>query len=105
MDNLEDIIGIKDLPNQQDFLDVLKLDKAIIYLLVDWSGQERQSRKVVFQTLNELDKHGTPVFKINCSDQTKKYIVDWLIEQRQNIKDFYYGGFGETLLLEKRKSY
>ncbi|MCZ8286011.1 MAG: hypothetical protein O9353_11215, partial [Bacteroidia bacterium] len=43
----------------------------------------------------------TPVFKVDCSDQTKKYVIDWLIGQSENKKHFYYGGWGETLLISK----
>src|ERR1700712_4000561 len=90
LDNLEKLIGLTDLFTDQDFLDVLKLDRAIIYMLVDWSGPERISRYTVYKVLNELDKKEIALFKINCSDQTKDYVVDWLIRQRENQKDFYY---------------
>ena len=95
--------GLMELESQQEFLDTIMLNKSIIYLLVDWSGQERMSRAVVYKTLNDLNEGGTPVFQIDCSDQTKKYVVEWLIAQQDNKQDFYYGGYGETLLVEKGK--
>jgi len=101
INDLEQIIGIKELVTQQDFLDVLTLEWAIIYMQVEWSGPERSSRSCVYNALNEIGVAGTPVFKIECSDQTKRYIVDWLIEQKRDKADIYYGGSGETLLLNK----
>jgi hypothetical protein len=89
------------LPSQQSFLDILKLDKAILYLLVDWSGPERVSRYNIYKAINELGKKcEIPVYKIDCTDQTKEFIIDWLIAQRENKKEFYYGGWGEALFIE-----
>ena len=101
LNNLEIPVGLVELSTEEEFLNALKLDRAIIYLLVDWSGPERVSRYIVLNALSETDKMGIPVFKIDCSDQAKKYIVDWLIGQRENKKEFYYGGWGETLLLSQ----
>ncbi len=101
LNNLEKTSGLIDLPTQQSFLDILKLDKAIVYLLVDWSGPEMVSRNKVIKAFNELDKKAIPAFKIDCSDQTKEYVVAWLNKQGENKKDFYYGGWGETLFIKK----
>jgi hypothetical protein len=102
LNNLEKTSGLTDLPSQESFLDILKLDKAMVYLLVDWSGPERVSRYNIYKALNEFGgKCEMPVFKIDCSDQTKEYVIDWLIGQRENKKELYYGGWGETLLIEK----
>ncbi len=101
LDNLENSSGLIDLATEYDFFKVIKQDRVIIYFLVDWSGPERISRYTVYKALNDINKTGTPVFKIDCSDQTKKYVVDWLIGQRENKKHFYYGGWGETLLISK----
>jgi hypothetical protein len=101
LNNLEAENNIKELHTEQDFFEVLKLNRAIVYMLVDWSGPERVSRYLVYQELKELGSNGTPVFKIDCSDQTKEYIVDWLVKQRESNKEFYYGGWGETLLLDQ----
>jgi len=101
LSNMEKTTGLIDLPSKESFLDILKLDKVIIYLLVEWSGPERVSRAIVFNVLNELDRKNTPVFKIDCSDQKKEWFIDWLIEQRQEKNDLYHGGWGETLLIEK----
>ena len=100
LDDLEKTSGVVDIHTQNDFLNVLKLDKAIIYLLVNWSGPERISRYYVYKAFNDLDKTGVFIFKIDCSDEEKKYIEDWLIGQREK-QDFYFGGWGETLLIEK----
>ncbi len=101
LNNLENSSRLVDLTTEVDFLDAIKLDRAIIYLLVDWSGPERISRYYVYKALNDINKGGTPVFKIDCSDQTKKYVGAWLIGQKENRKEFYYGGWGETLLISK----
>jgi hypothetical protein len=103
LDKSEKDGGLAELSSKERFLDILKLDKAILYLLVDWSGPERESRYIVYRALNELNKKEIPVYKIDCSDQTKEYVVDWLIGQKGNKKHFYYGGWGETLFIEKGK--
>ena len=101
LNNLEKSGAISDLTTEDDFFKVINRDRVIIYFLVNWSGPERMSRYYIYRALNELDKVGTEVFKIDCSDQTKKHVVDWLIGQRENRKDLYYGGWGETLLISK----
>lgn len=101
LNNLEQANGIQELVTQQDFSDMLKIEKAIVYLLVNWSGPELVSRYCVYQGLKELGTEGTPAFKIDCSDQSKEYIVEWLDKQREGKKEFYYGGWGETLFLHK----
>lgn len=78
---------------------MLKLDKAIIYLLVDWSGPERVSRSIVYKALNEHKGDGIPTFQIDCSDQTKQYFVKWLNEQGNNKDEIYFGGYGEIILV------
>lgn len=80
---------------------MLTLDKAIVYLLVDWSGPERVSRSIVYKVLNEVNKSDIPTFQIDCSDQTKQYVVTWLEAQGKNQHELYYGGYGETLLVAK----
>ncbi len=101
LDNLEKLIELTDLSTNEDFLNVLKLDRAIIYMLVDWSGPERVSRLNVYKAFKELNNKEMSLFKINCSDQTKDYVIDRLIKQRENQQDLYYGGWGETLLINK----
>ncbi len=101
LDNLESSSGIIDLTTEEAFFETIRRDRVIIYLLVDWSAPERVSRYVVYKALNALDKTGTQVFKIDCSDGTKKHVEDWLIAQRENKKHFYHGGYGETLLISK----
>lgn len=98
---LESSSGLIDLVSEQGFLDVLKLNRALIYILVNWSGPERLSRYYVYRALNDFGKHRMPLFKIDCSDQRKEYVEDWLIRQGDNKKDFCYGGWGETLLISK----
>lgn len=90
-----------EIASETDFLHVLKLDKAIIYLLVDWSGPERFSRNTIYKALNEINHLSIPIFQIDGSDQSQKYIEDWLLAQRENSLQFHYGGWGETLLVSK----
>lgn len=103
LDALERTIQLKELATQQDFESVLNLDKALIYLLVDWSVPERASRYAVYKTLSDLEVNEIPVFKIDCSDQEKQYVVDWLLGQHGDYHRLFYGGNGETLLIEKGK--
>ncbi|MBL4898684.1 MAG: hypothetical protein JKX76_03435 [Colwellia sp.] len=42
-----------------------------------------------------------PIFKIDCSDQTKKDVDEWLIGQKESKQYCYTDGLGETLLLDK----
>ena len=95
--------NLKWLATEEEFFDILKLDRAIIYLLVDWSGPERVSRAIIYKVLSDLDENGTPVFQIDCSDQTKIYVTDWLSGQQNDSKELNYGGCGETLLIGKGK--
>lgn len=93
--------GVIELVSLQDFENIIKLDKAIIYLQVNWSGPERLSRFTFFSAINKLKNEGIPIFIIDCSDQKKEYVKDWLINQRENRSQFYYGGWGETILISK----
>lgn len=78
------------------------MDSVIIYLFVDWSGPEILSRYYVYRALNELDKEGIPIFKFDCTDQNKmKHVEDWLTGQRESKQHFYFGGWGETVFVEK----
>jgi hypothetical protein len=93
--------GLMTLETQQEFMDTVTLDRSIIYLLVDWSGQERASRHVIYNALSDLNEDGVSVFQIDCADETNQYVLDWLIEQQNNKQGFRYGGYGETLLVER----
>lgn len=101
LNDLEKSGRLLDLPTERDFFEVIKYEKVIIYFLVNWSGPERLSRFYVYKALDEIDSVGTPAFKIDCSCLTKQSVVDWLTGQRENGKNFYYGGWGETLLISK----
>lgn len=103
LDELEHTIQLKELTTQQDFEAVFNLDKVVLYFLVDWSGPERASRYVVYKTLSDLEVNEIPIFKIDCSDQEKQYVVDWLLEQHEDFYRLYDGGNGETLLLKNGK--
>ena len=101
INELEKSIGIIDLPNQKEFQWMLHLDRAIVYISVNWSGPERISRYCVYKALNEIQHNMMPVFKIDCSEQDKRYIEEWLWDQKESNKCVYSGGWGETLLIER----
>lgn len=99
LDNLAKTINSISVTTEQQFLDLLKRKRVIVYILVNWSGPERISRYNVFRALSNIGNSGTPVFIIDCSDQNNKYVETWLSDQKRN--GLYYGGFGETLLIDK----
>lgn len=102
-DDMETSIGFTEISSREEFEDLLKLDHAIIYILVDWSGSERISRYAVYKALYELDIKQIPLFKIDCSAQENRYVEDWLIQQRESLSHFYFGGNGETLFVVRGK--
>jgi len=91
---------VKILENLEDFELLLKLNLAIIYLLVDWSGPERLSRQIVFNIFSRFKNMETPILILNCTGR-KKYIEDWLIEQQKLLGNLKFGGWGETALISK----
>ena len=101
-ENPNDVPTITEVTTEEEFKNVLKLYRAIVYILVTWSGPERISRSAVFKALGEIKIVGTPVFKIDCSRETN-YVEQWLVEQGYGQQDLCYGGWGETLLLENGK--
>ena len=90
---------ISELKTEEEFNDLLKLPKAILYLQVDWSGPERISRSMIAKALKEIGQLNIPVFKINVSEPTI-FAENWYSEQRKVIPFFIYGGWGETVLIE-----
>lgn len=101
LNELEATIGIQHIIVEEDFNNLIKLDKAIVYLKVNWSGYEMISRGIVYTSLDEIQDFNVPVFLIDCSEQNKLYVEEWLTNQRENRRGFYYGGYGETLLIHK----
>ena len=99
-ENPTNSLDVADVKTEREFRNMLNLDCAIVYLLVTWSGPERVSRGVVFEALREIGKEGTPVFRIDCSDNQTTYVEQWLIEQTENPYELYSSGYGETLLLK-----
>lgn len=100
-DELEKRIGIINLSNQQQFQTMLHLDRAIVYISVNWSGPERISRYCVYQALDQIQNKIIPVIKIDCSEQDNRYIEEWLADQKESNKHVYSGGCGETLLIKQ----
>jgi len=75
-ENLENTIGLRLIVNEQGFNEMLSLPRAIVYVSVNWSGQERVSRSIVYKALNDFKISEIPIFKIDCSEQEKKYVED-----------------------------
>src|SRR2546429_5204134 len=92
---------IKEIVDEKSFSEILKLPKAIIYISVNWSGQERLSRHVVYKIIDDLKDFEIPIFKIDCSDQQNKYVEYWL--SMQSHSNLYSNGYGETLLVSNGK--
>jgi len=76
---------IKQIVNKEDLDQMLKLAKTIIYISVNWSGQERMSRHVVNQVFDDLNVDEIPVFEIDCLGQENKYVKDWINSQSSSI--------------------
>lgn len=98
---MKEVDRIKNIVSEEEFRVAINLDKAIIYFLVNWSDQERISRSKVHQILNEIDVFGIPIFQIDCSTHATEYVINWLLEQKNSTKGFIYGGYGETILVNK----
>ena len=92
--------GLYQIIDESNFNEILKLPVAIIYITVDWSGQERISRSIIKEVLNKLDPKEIAIFEIDCSNQDKKYIGDWLTNQSKQLGHMYSNGYGETLLIK-----
>jgi hypothetical protein len=95
--------GLKLINSENDLNSVLALKESIIYILVDWSGQERFSRRVICKTFNEINSKSVQGFFIDCSNQDKKYFENWLSEQQKKLDTFFYHGCGETILVKTGK--
>jgi hypothetical protein len=103
LNDMEKSVGLTELATEQEFMSMLKIDHAIVYISVDWSGPERVSRYLVYKALHELDKKKVPVFKIDCSLQENKYVEEWLRHPTDGSESLYSGGWGETLFIVKGK--
>lgn len=102
LNDMEKSVGLTELITEQEFMSMLKIDHAILYISVDWSGPERVSRYLIYKALHELDKK-VPVFKIDCSLQENNYVEEWLRHQTNTLESLYSGGWGETLFIVRGK--
>ena len=91
---------IINITTEQQLAAVCQLPKAIIYIEVDWSDHERQSRQTFHQALQCLPVQEVPVFMIDCSGQQHDFFENWLITQERHVHLFYTGGYGETVLVQ-----
>jgi len=81
----------------KEFYNLIKL-----FCILPLIGQVKKEYQdtLFFSIFIEFNNKETPVYIIDCSDQNKKYIKDWLIRQRENNNHLYYGGWAETLLIK-----
>ena len=91
---------IPTISSEHEFAELCRLPKALLYIQVDWSEQERQSRQIFQDVLATIGHNGVPVFKIDVSSQQQEYFENWLIVQKQHVHLFYTGGYGEILLVQ-----
>lgn len=90
---------IIEIKTEDEFNQLLKRSKAILYFHVTWAIQERMSRRLVNLALWELGLLRIPVFKIDASEPIL-FLETWSDTQKKVSPYFIYGGSGETVLLE-----
>lgn len=86
--------------SEADFLSMLQCPKALVYLLVEWSGPERESRNIVYKALSEIPERNLQAFEIDCSNDDKDWVIDWLLKNGEEYVKHYVGGWGETFFVE-----
>lgn len=91
------------ISSELEFEAVCSLLKTIIYIQIEGSEQERQSREVFHAALQALDTQGTRVYMIDCTEQQLEFFENWLIAQAQHVHLFYTAGYGEILFVEQGK--
>ena len=101
--NNEESKYIIEITTEDEFNQLLKRSKAILYFQVNWSIQERMSKRLLSQALWEIGILKMPVFKINARDQDQVYVENWLLKHGERQLEYYSGGSGETLLIESGK--
>ncbi len=94
------MIRIKDFST---FQELLNLDNVILYFSVDWSGPERMSCKLVMEALTQMADLPAATPAYICEVQPNDVIEAWLLEQARKNPNFRFGGYGETVLLERGK--
>jgi hypothetical protein len=100
LNNLEHICELKEIADEQSFNEMIKFPRTIIYISVNWSGYERISRYIINSVLNGFKAIEIPIFKIDCTEQEKRYVEVWLKNQSASAQYYYSNGYGETLLVE-----
>src|SRR5688500_1106806 len=84
---------------EEEFNQLLKLSKAIVFIKAEWSGPARASWHIVSVALLEIGVLTMPAFKLDASEDIP-YFMNWLLRQKEIKPDFIYGGWGETILIE-----
>ena len=97
--NNEETKYIIEIKTEEEFNQLLKRSKAILYFHVNWAAQELMSRRLVNKALWEIGVLRFPVFKIDASDRIL-FLENWIEKQKNMQPYFIYGGLGETVLLE-----
>lgn len=90
------------LVTDDDFAKLLACGKAIVYLLVSWSGPERQSRKLFYESLGYSGNNNCPVFELDC-DLHQTYVVEWFLNHNSDVVRLYGDGWGSILFVQSGK--
>jgi hypothetical protein len=101
--NNEESKYITEIKTEEEFNQLLKRSKAILYFQVDWSIQERSSRSIIAKAITEIGVLKMPVYKINASEQDQVFVVDWITTLEEGTLEYYYDGSGGTLFLKTGK--
>lgn len=91
------------ITGEDQFNDALESSYLILYLLVDWSGQERQSRQVVIKAVESIETN-INLEIVDCSNQCMiDYLVNWFARQGTELRRLPYHGNGELLFIKSGK--
>ena len=99
MPNNETSKYIIEIKTEEEFEQLLKWSKAILYFHVNWAIQERMSRRLLSLALWEIGLLRMPVFQIDASKPIL-FLETWNESQKIVPPYFVSGGSGETVLLE-----
>jgi hypothetical protein len=86
---------MKKIETSADFEMLLDLEKAIVFIFLEWSGSAHLSKRVVIEWENQT-KLIIPLFEINPEDSDE--CSKWVYEN-----DIHGHGYGSIVWLEKGK--
>lgn len=97
--NNEESKYIIEITTEEEFNQLLKRSKAILFIAAEWSVPSRASWYTVSRALQQIGVLTIPTFQLDASEDIP-YFINWIQEQRNVKPDFIYGGWGETVLIE-----